>query len=231
MSQTPETPETGEPNLRRALHNLPAHEPDPATWSRIEAHLAADTALRGAVPALPAHEPDEDVWAAVAARLDAAEPALEPALPAVALAAPAVVRPLWPVRAVRRALAVAASVLLVLGIGWQLRPAAPAPTVAHETLTFSEEEDAPPLPTPAADPLERQGLSFIDAHCSSQQAVCQSGEFRTLRTQLTELETQEAQLRRDARRFGASPELLREQARLITLKATVTRELVQLLIS
>ena len=88
-----------------------------------------------------------------------------------------------------------------------------------------------PQPAPATDLLEQQGRLFIDAHCSSRPVVCESGEFRTLRTQLQELETQEARLRQDARRFGTSPELLREQARLITLKASVTRELVQLLIS
>ncbi|HEX8325934.1 MAG TPA: hypothetical protein VF629_00230 [Hymenobacter sp.] len=229
MSQTPETPEPGGPNLRRALNNLPAHEPAPATWSRIEAQLAVDAALARAIPALPAHEPDDALWAAVAARLDTAETAAAPATGRVTPAV--VVRPLWPAQAVRRALAVAASLLLVLGVWWQLRPATSAPTVAHETVTFSEEEGPLPLPAPVADPLERQGLSFIEAHCSSQPVVCQSGEFRTLRTQLQELETQEAQLRRDARRFGSSPQLLREQARLVTLKASVTRELVQLLIS
>jgi hypothetical protein len=228
MSPNPELPEAGGPNLRRAIESLPPHEPDPAAWSRIEAQLAADSALAQAIPALPAHEPDDDLWAAVAARLDAAKPV---AAPAAAAGPPAVVRPLWPARLVRRAVSVAASLLLLLGVWWQVRPTTPAPMVARETVSFSEEDGALPLPAPAADPLERQGLSFIEAHCSSQPAVCQSGEFRTLRTQLQELETEEARLRQDARRFGASPELLREQARLINLKATVTRELVQLLIS
>ena len=228
MSPNPETPESGGPNLRRALANLPAHEPDAATWSRIENQLAADAALAKAIPALPAHEPDDALWAAVAARLDGAE---APAPPATAPGPLAVVRALWPVRAGRWAWAVAASVLLVLGVWWQVRPTTLAPLVARETVSFSEEDSALPLSAPAVDPLERQGLSFIEAHCSSQPAVCRSGEFRTLRTQLQELETEEARLRQDARRFGASPELLREQARLINLKATVTRELVQLLIS
>ncbi|SFQ76470.1 hypothetical protein [Hymenobacter arizonensis] len=228
MSQTPEMPEKGGRNLRRALNNLPAHEPEPATWARIEAQLAVDVALAQAIPALPTYEPDDDLWANVAARLDAAA-ATE--VPAAAPAPLAVERQLWPARSMRRMLAIAASVLLVLGVWWQVRPAASVPTVARETVTFSEEESLLSLPAPPADPLERQGLSFIDAHCSSQPVVCQSGEFRTLRMQLEELETQEAQLHQDARRFGASPELLREQARLVTLKATVTRELVQLLIS
>ena len=34
MSQTSETSEAGELNLRRALADLPAHHPDPATWAR-----------------------------------------------------------------------------------------------------------------------------------------------------------------------------------------------------
>lgn len=228
MSQTPDLPETDGPNLRRALATLPVHEPEDATWERIEAQLAADAALGRTIPELPLHEPDEELWGNIVAGLDAPAVVSEPA----GLPAPApVVRRLWPARAVRRALAVAASLLLLVGGWWQLHPRAAGPVVAQQTLTFSEEEAALPVPAPAPDLLEQQGRLFIEAHCSSRPVVCQSGEFRTLRTQLQELETQEARLRQDARRFGTSPELLREQARLITLKASVTRELVQLLIS
>jgi hypothetical protein len=228
MSQTPDLPETDGPNLRRALTNLPAHEPNEATWARIEAQLAADAALGRVLPALPLHEPDEELWGNIVAGLDAPAVVPEPAGPP---AAAPVVRRLWPTRAVRRTLAVAASLLLLLGGWWQLHPRAAGPVVAQQTLTFSEEEAVLPVPAPATDLLEQQGRLFIEAHCSSRPVVCQSGEFRTLRTQLQELETQQTRLRQDARRFGTSPELLREQARLITLKASVTRELVQLLIS
>lgn len=227
---TPDTPERGELNLRRAVNSLPAHEPDPATWPRLAAQLAADEALARAIPALPAHEPADDLWASIAARLDA--PAAAPAPALTPTPAPSgVVRALWPARTLRRALAVAASVLVLLGAWWQLRPAALAPAGLHETLTYSEEAAPAALAVAPPDPLEQEGQAFIDAHCSSLPAVCQSGQFQALRTQLTELETQEARLRQDARRFGTSPELLREQAQLVNLKATVTRELVQLLIS
>ncbi|TPG62953.1 hypothetical protein [Hymenobacter nivis] len=234
MTQPPDTPEDGRPHLRRALDDLPVRAPDPATWPRIAAQLAADEALARAVPALPTHEPDAALWDAIAARLHVVE-SIESQnnIVPVALGPLAVVRALWPARTVRRVLAVAASVLLVLGVWWQQRPAPGAPAGAlHETLSFSEEMGPPaPAPAPGPDPLDRQGRAFIDAHCSALPAVCQSGEFRSLRTQLTELETQQAQLRRDTRRFGASPELLREQARLVSLQASITRELVQLLIS
>jgi hypothetical protein len=224
MSQTSETPEPGGDNLRRALATLPAHEPDPDTWVRLAAQLAADAALARALPSLPTHAPDEELWATIAARLDTAAPGPAPILPAVG-------RRLWPVRTVRQVLALAASLLLMLGIGWQLRPLAPKPAAAHEIVTFSEEAGALSLSPAVADPLEQQGLFFIDSRCSTQPAVCQSGEFRALRTQLQELETQQAQLQQAARRFGSSPEVLREQARLVTLKAAFTRQLVQLLLS
>lgn len=242
-------PEAGASNLRRAIGQLPAHEPDPATWPRVAARLHADAALARAIPALPAHAPDDALWLAIAARLDA--PEIRPAetdaaeafakSPPLAPSAPAVVRPLqpawWP-RVARRSLALAASVLLVLGLWWQLRPARPAATAGpHETLAYSEEiapeaSGAAPLSTaPAFDPLEQQGLAFIDAHCTSQPVRCGSDEFRSLRRQLTELGAQQTQLVQDARRFGESPELRREQARLITLQARLTRELVHLIIT
>lgn len=233
MNSTPETPEAGGANLRRAIGQLPPHEPDPATWPRVAAQLAADEALARALPALPPHEPDDALWATIAARLDAGgqlRPAAEPVPPAVVRTLP----PAWLARPVRRVMALAASVLLLLGLfWWQQRPAASGP---RETVAFSEEVAAPELLTSPAralgtDPLARQGLAFIDAQCTSQPATCGSGEFRSLRGQLAELEAQRAQLQRDARRFGQSPELRREQARLITLQASITRELVQLLIS
>ena len=235
MSQTPELPEAGGANLRRAIQHLPPHEPDPATWPRVAARLAADEALAHAMPALPAHEPDDALWARITARLDAAELPQPAAAPPPA--APAVVRtlqPAWRTRPVRRAMALVASVLLLLGIfWWQQRPRASA---LRETVAFSEEAAAPepsalPTPMPGGDPLASQGVAFIDDHCTSLPTVCGSGEFRALRGQLAELETQQAQLQRDARRFGVSPDLRREQARLITLQASITRELVHLLIS
>ncbi|GAB3635257.1 hypothetical protein GCM10027422_08470 [Hymenobacter arcticus] len=244
MNPTPDAPDRGAPNLRRAVATLPTHEPAPATWPRVAAQLAADEALARIIPDLPAHEPADDLWASIAARLDA--PGVMQNIDSKAVVrqpADAVVRTLWPARpVVRRVLALAASVLLLLGVWWQQRPAAPGPrpvAVAagpRESVAYSEETAAAPAPasagsSAAADPLELQGQAFINSQCSALPGVCQSGEFRSLRTQLAELETQEVRLRLDARRFGTSPELLREQAQLVSMKAALTRELVQLFIS
>ena len=238
MNPTPELPaENGRAHLRRAVTELPAHAPDPATWSRITAQLAADQAIARALPALPTHEPAADLWAAIAARLDASSESV--AAPTTEATAPApVVRPLWPAR-LGWVAGLAAAVLLLLGVWW-LRPNAPTQPLAtaapQETVTFSEEVAALPVPAPAglsapADPLAQEGKAFIEAHCTSLPTVCQSGEFRELRAQLTEVEAQQQRLREDAQRFGASPALVREQGQLTTLHATLTRELVHLIIS
>ncbi|GAB2957316.1 hypothetical protein GCM10027048_24780 [Hymenobacter coalescens] len=259
MSHFPELPaEPGQHNLRRALHELPPHEPDESLWTRISAQLATETAVAQALPQLPPHEPDDDLWAVIVGRLDAepltplavaeASPLMRaaaeaPTEPARTLAPPAAVYRLWPARTWQLAAAAAAAVLVVTLVWWQ-RPARPAPTVAavptaQETVSYSEEV----LPAPAAaaqpgftasgafDPLQTQGVAFIDAHCTSLPTVCQSAEFQELRTQLSELEAEELRLQQDARRFGKTPELEQHQVRVTTMKATVTRELIQLLIS
>lgn len=234
MSPTPELSEPGRPNLRRALHELhelPAPAPAPDLWARIEAQLPAP-ALGRAVARLPAPAPDDALWNAIAARLDAPAEvaAAEPAVPARS----AVVRSLWPLTAsVRRLAALAASVLLAVVLLWNLRPG-PAARGPRETLAYSQEivGDAPgPGAQPPTDPVEAEGRAFIDARCQAQPAVCQSPDFQSLHSQLLELETQEQGLARYTRQHGHSPELVRHQVQVTTLKATIMRELIHLLIS
>ncbi|MCC3158090.1 hypothetical protein LJ737_12645 [Hymenobacter sp. 15J16-1T3B] len=273
MSHFPELPaEPGRDNLRRALHDLPRHEPDDALWGRISSLIDTDAAVRRALPELPAHEPDDDLWAVIVGRLDheAAAPAplsLHPAADADIVplhAAPAAEQlptpaPLLPPPGVTHRwltqpwhwAASAAAAVLVLAVVWWQRPlptttpavavrtstAAPAASAATETISYGEEVLPADQAATAAfagtafDPLQAQGVAFIDAHCTSLPTVCQTSEFQELRTQLAELEAEEQRLQQAAKRFGPSPKLEQDQARVTTQKATVTRELIQLLIS
>ncbi|NML66526.1 hypothetical protein HHL22_15060 [Hymenobacter sp. RP-2-7] len=210
-------PDAGAPHLRRAVGELPTHEPDASTWDAIAARLTGEQALARALPQLPTYEPAPDTWEHLAARLDQ-------------LAAP---KPRWRLRPRRRwaavSLGLAASLLLLLtvGRGWWRQAAAPfSPVVA----TVPPALPALP-PPPAADPLEAEGEQFIDAHCSSLPQVCQSGEFQQLRAQLTALQQQERRLRTQTQQRGANPHLVQQQVQVTIRKATVTRELIHLLIS
>lgn len=275
MDEANDFPETGRPNLRRAidelpqrtpddarlwpaiselLHanaalaraaaHLPLHAPDDALWGRIEQQLNAENAVARAVPQLPLAEPDDSLWDAITARLDAADSGPLATLPPEPAPAPeeAVVRRLQPAAPAWRGIMALAAALALLVLAWRLLPLGPggsnsasAPTARRETVHYSEETVAAPLPEAAPLPdeyrTEREGLAFIDAQCNSLPVACQSSEFRELRGQLAELEAEERRVQADLQRLGHDPELVRQQVRVATLKATVTKELVQLIIS
>lgn len=221
----PPTPdaEAGRAHLARALGELPTTEPTADTWAAIAHQLTADEALARALPQLPTHEPADDTWLHIATRLD------QPAAPALLRQPPRQPRRTWQ-------LSLAASLLLLLaaGLGWLARPASqPVATLAPPSVAapVAAVPALPALPpAPGAEPLEEQGEAFIDAHCSSLPQVCQSGEFRQLRAQLTDLQRQEQRLRTQTQR-GASPQLEQQQVQVTIRKATVTRELIHLLIT
>ena len=229
MSQPSDPTEAGRLQLQRALGQLPTHQPDENLWTRIAHQLAADEAVARALPQLPTHQPDEDLWARIAGQLDQPASLVAASSPAPAPAR-TINRMLWP--AYRVAAGMAAAVLLILATWRQ----APIPTsTLRETVSVGQDV----LPTPAvsaaaasvADPLAQDGLRFIEAQCSAQPTVCQSADFQSLRTQLAELEAEEQRLVQAIHRLGASPDMVQHQVQVTTLKATVTRDLIQLLIS
>ena len=207
--------------LRRAIAELPSNEPDPDDWARLAARLAGEQAIAQALPHLPSHEPADDTWAQVTVRLD------QLAAP-VPISRPAGRHRAWPVR-----LGLAATVLLLLAMGvgqrwFQHLTEAPRLVVA---LPVAAPVAILPPASAAADPLDAQGEAFIDAHCSSLPVVCQSAEFQQLREKLTVLQRQEQLLRTQTQRRGATPQLVRQQVQTTIRKATVTRELIHLIIS
>jgi hypothetical protein len=216
--------EAGRPHLLRALGELPASEPTDAAWAAITSQLDTDQAISSALPQLPTYEPADDTWLHVAARLDRLAPPVARRQPRQQHA--------WAWQ-----LGLAASVLLVLVAGlvaWFGRPASapvarvPAPPIAAPVAAAPALPALPPAP--GTEPLDMEGEAFIDAHCSSLPQVCQSGEFRQLRAQLTDLQQQEQRLRTQTQR-GASPQLEQQQVQVTIRKATVTRELIHLLIT
>lgn len=225
MSEPSDPTEAGRLQLHRALGQLPVHAPDDALWPRIARQLAAEEAVAQALPRLPLHQPDEALWDRIIGQLD--QPAAAVAPSPAAPARRSIGRPLWP--AYRVAAGMAAAVLLVLATWRQ----APAPTQGPRD-TVSVGQEVAPAPAAAfstADPLALEGLRFIDAQCSAQPVVCQSTDFQSLRTQLAALEAEEQRLAQAVRRLGASPDMVHYQVQVATLKATVTRDLIRLLIS
>jgi hypothetical protein len=229
-----EGPEFGHIHLHKAIADLPTHEPGEHTWAHIVQQLDFATALDNARQELPEHEPNEMVWDCIMVRLDQEEPTASVPVPPVS--AP-IVRRMWPTKQLWRVSALAASWLLVL-LAWHYWPSAtPVRIVAQEHISYSEEtlptslaaQEPLPLPNDAAE--EHEGMAFINAQCTKVPVGCQTPEFQTLKKQMLELDAEEKRLQQEVRRFGNNPELVRYQTRVTTMKATVTKELIQLLIS
>lgn len=227
-----EGPELGRIHLYTAIAHLPTHEPDAQTWAQIEQQL--DIAALGQVRhELPEHEPDELVWDGILAQLEQPETAADSPL-----APTPVVRRMWPTARVLRVGAMAASWLLVL-LAWRYWPSAtPILIATTESVSYSVETvptalstAEEPLPLPDNEAAEHEGLEFINAQCTKMPAGCQSPEFQNLKQQMAELDAEEKRLQQEVQRFGSNPELVRYQTRVTVLKATVTKELIQLLIS
>jgi hypothetical protein len=229
-----EGPEFGRLHLHKAIASLPQHSPTEQAWERIVQQLDFTAALDEVRYELPEHEPDELVWDNIMAELD--QETIAETAPMVP--PPAVVRPMCPTARVLRVGAMAASWLLVL-LAWHYWPSAtPIPIATTEHVSYSVETVSAPLttteePLPLPDDLaeEHEGMAFINAQCTKVPAGCQSPEFQNLKQQMAELDKEEKRLQQEVRRFGSNPELVRYQTRVTTLKATVTKELIQLLIS
>jgi hypothetical protein len=228
-----EGPEFGRIHLHKAIASLPTHEPDAHTWAHIEQQLDFAAALGQVRHELPEHEPDELVWDGILARLEQPETAA-----AAPLVPTPVVRRMWPTARALRVGALAASWLLVL-LAWRYWPGAtPIPIATTERVSYSVEtiptalaSSEEPLPLPDDEAAEHEGLAFINAQCTKMPAGCQSPEFQSLQQQMAELDAEEKRLQQEVQRFGSNPELVRYQTRVTVLKATVTKELIQLLIT
>ena len=237
MKEAPEEgPEFGRLHLHHAIAHLPTHEPAEQVWHQVAQQLDVAAALNQLRHQLPEHEPDELVWSGIELQLDQEEP-LGLSLPTPSLRpGQPVVRRLWPAQALKAG-AIAASWLLVL-LAWHYWPSAtPRRIVAQERISYSVE--TMPTSQPNKEPLvlpndaaeEHEGMAFIMTQCSKVPAGCQSAEFQALKKQIAELDAEEKRLQQEVRRFGNNSELIRYQTRVTTMKATVTKELIQLLIS
>ena len=216
--------------LDEALANLPQHEPDAAAWNKIEAFLDFEDRLQQIVPELPEHEPSDFLWSRIEENLPA-QTGQELPLPIAETAQKQTkVFSLY-----RYAAAIAASVVLLLVGVYFFRNPELKNKAASVHIAYSEEVLTVPEPAiPAiADFLEaeHEGLAFIEQHCTQLPETCQTPEFKELKTQLAELEKENEQLKRDLALYGEDPMLVQSQIKVENLKAQVTKELIQLIVS
>ncbi|GAB3913379.1 hypothetical protein GCM10028803_57450 [Larkinella knui] len=194
-------------NWKKALQNLPEHEPRPDLWDRIDADLRADAAIDRALDDLPVLEPAAGSWEQIAGRLE------KP-----------VVRPLW-VRSFRWA---AAAVVVLVGVWAVLQPASDEKvTISYKTEVV--ETDLTSMPEPLQSLADQKAETFIKEQCEQQTVVCQKPEVKELKQQLHELSSRQEAVEQELLVFGNDPALVQAQIKIENERAEVTKELVRIL--
>lgn len=189
--------------LRRAIDQLPEHEPLPESWAR----LAAELNFQDARADLPETEPAAGTWAALEARLS----------PPVRDARVPVLRPR---RWVRWSAAASLVGVLFALTWWFTRPT--------ETVSYRQEIAAVPVPLPPK-PVAANAEVLIRQRCAERADVCRTPRFRELKREWDELAADRARLARQGQRFGPDPDLRQALHRIETVQAEVTNELLTLL--
>lgn len=197
-------------NLRRALRQLPDHQPRANTWEAIAQSLEVEEPLRRGLAQLPEHQPKADTWSRIAGELAAGERF--------------VIRP-WH----RYAAAVGAILLLTVAAFFFGQPNA-----EDVVITYSEELAPPPkiFALVTDDPLEQEARHYLQRLCQQSPATaCQQPEVVALQTHLSELSEEEHALQKTMAELGYDPQLVKYQIRIENMKAEATRELIRLLMS
>ncbi len=185
-----------------ALSTLQEYEPPEAVWMNIDEELGEtgkDKIPAKLLKSLPQYDPPAQVWEGIAKQLDEKTGAK-------------LVRLGW-----RRALAVAASLALLLVAYWQF-----SKTTAIEpdnvAITYSEETVDPLLLEHDWDEDEEVFQEYL-AICEAKKFICEQPEFKQLQDELEELTSAKVELTEAVGTYGSDPELI-TQIKEIELERT-----------
>jgi hypothetical protein len=200
--------------LQKALQALPELEPHAALWARLEKSLDFEDALQNTITALPEIEPSEDSWLFLEQKLTKETGAMRQRK----------MRSLvyyW--------LSAAACITLCI-IGWIT---VQNPSADKLTLTYSQEvvEAEPVWHSIREEESLEEAITFIQASCAQELAVCHTSQFKELKSQLDELAAEMEKIQQEKALYGQDPELMKAQIKLENLQADITKELIQLILT
>jgi hypothetical protein len=217
MKQDPEN----DKNLRKTIEELQSFDSDLNLWNRIHDRLNYEEKLEKLMPFLPEFDSKKNLWDKIENELDQDKAKKRKKIISIA--------------SYSTAAAVAASVALVISIEFSSPEQAVIPNPKTVTISYSEEVVESPQEVikkdkkeaiPAADKVETAAISFINTHCEVNTHVCESPEFKELKSQLIELESQMGMLD-EALKYGEDPELIKTKIKIENLKSRITKELIQ----
>ncbi|NBB22771.1 hypothetical protein GVN20_25675 [Runella sp. CRIBMP] len=187
---------------KEAVSQLDEVEPRATAWEELSARLAFEDQLVEQVNSLLELEPNDDLWGRIEPQLD-------------------VVKPLWYQRWPSWAAAAAVIFTVGLGIWWNGQPTQKV-TIAYSTELVADWES-----TDVEINQPREVEAFIAESCQRKSAICTTPDFRDLKGELQELNSQKARIEHEIKMFGEQPDLVKAQIKIENQRAEITKELVQ----
>ncbi|AXE20058.1 hypothetical protein DR864_21045 [Runella rosea] len=185
-----------------AVSQLKEVEPRATAWEELSARLAFEDQLVEQVNNLLELEPNDDLWGRIEPQLD-------------------VVKPLW--YQLWPSWVAAAAVVFAVGLGvWWNGQSTQKVTIAYSTELVADWK--------STDVKISQSLEaevFILEGCQRKSAACTTPDFRDLKGELHELNSQKARIEHEIKMFGEQPDLVRAQIKIENQRAEITKELVQ----
>jgi hypothetical protein len=201
-----------EKELKYKLAQLPQYEPPDTVWTGIEARLP--------LLALPEYDAPDFVWDNIEQAISLSENAPPQLLPR-----PSNLRILRGGKMGQ--LAVAASVALLVGMGWWFMN---RQTVAPNEVQFSSEIVDNQLIGPISDEDE-SAFQQVEAFCETAVVVCEQPEFKTLKTELDELNAAREELKIAIGDYNADADLVAELTKIEQERTEVLKHLVEMTMS
>ncbi|MCC6723583.1 MAG: hypothetical protein IT258_03675 [Saprospiraceae bacterium] len=206
--------EQNKKTLIEALSSLPEHEPKEMLWDQIEEQM--EGGLEAILPmqilqSLPQYEPPAQAWEGILQRLEAERPQAK------------IVQFGW-----RKALAVAASV--VLAVGAYLHFSGPKQVDANVVaLNFSEETVDPLLLQHDWDEDEDAFSEFLSL-CEAKKMLCEQPEFKQLQGELEELTAAKEELKTAIGEFSTDADLVMQIKEIELERTDVLKKMMAMLI-
>ena len=178
------------------MYNLPEYEPSDEVWNKIDTELNHDI-LRKGISQLPKYEPDGRIWENIEADLN-----------------PKIVKlNTW------RWVAMAASIVLIISVGFYLNYQKKQPTIAYSEQKIDAQLLLQPSDNSDAD------YETIVAFCEEQTYVCENPEFRDLKVELDDLQAASIQLKEAIGEYNTEPQLMAQLAQIELQKSEILKKM------
>jgi hypothetical protein len=195
--------------LKSVLNSLPEVEPIKSSWEDLEKRLQFEDHLKITLPELKETMPSEELWNNINAELGNTTKVISLK------------------QVITYATAIAATISLIIVVFLQI-------SSSNEVqISYSQEIDntLEIIPILSSSDLDKGAINFIDQICLQQTQLCQTTEFKVLKTQLEELTIEMQDLDEQLVQNDNNPYLIKARMKVENMHSDITKRLISIIIS